>query len=113
MSFAKGKNSKAISDRSGMEFPYPEMVKEWNGSIVHISEFEPKHPQIRRKKTIADAIALKDARPMRPDLTSGFILYIFNSGRSMIPSDGDNEIGYELTSFSTESAVGSVTVDIS
>ena len=23
--------SKAISDRSGLEFPYKEMVKEWNG----------------------------------------------------------------------------------
>ena len=29
---------KAISDRSGMEFPYKEMVKEWNGSFVHKSE---------------------------------------------------------------------------
>jgi hypothetical protein len=24
-----------------------EMVKEWNGSLVHISEYDPKHPQIR------------------------------------------------------------------
>ena len=28
--FAKGKNSQAISDRSGQAFPYSEMVKEWN-----------------------------------------------------------------------------------
>ena len=28
--FARGKYAKAISDRSGMEFPYNEMVKEWN-----------------------------------------------------------------------------------
>ena len=46
MSFATGKRSKAISDRSGMEYPYREMVKEWNGSLVHISEFEAKHPQL-------------------------------------------------------------------
>tara|TARA_R100000231_G_scaffold30259_2_gene26696 strand:- start:549 stop:1007 length:459 start_codon:yes stop_codon:yes gene_type:complete len=63
--FATGKNSKAISDRSGMEFPYREMVKEWNGSLVHISEFEPKHPQIRRKHNTADAIALRDVRNMK------------------------------------------------
>jgi hypothetical protein len=44
MAFARGKQSKAISDRSGMSFPYTEMVKEWNGSLVHVSEFEPKHP---------------------------------------------------------------------
>ena len=31
MSYATGKRSKAISDRSGMEYPYREMVKEWNG----------------------------------------------------------------------------------
>ena len=63
--FATGKNSKAISDRSGMEFPYREMVKEWNGSLVHISEFEPKHPQIRRRRTVADAIALQNSRVMK------------------------------------------------
>ena len=63
--FATGKNSKAISDRSGMEFPYREMVKEWNGSLVHISEFEPNHPQIRRRRTVADAIALQNSRVMK------------------------------------------------
>ena len=63
--FATGKNSKAISDRSGMEFPYVEMVREWNGSLVHISEFEPKHPQIRRRRTVADAIALQNSRVMK------------------------------------------------
>jgi len=60
--FAKGKRSLAISDRSGMAFPYQEMVREWNGSLVHISEFEPKHPQIRRKRVVADAIALQNTR---------------------------------------------------
>ena len=33
MAFARGKRSKAISDRSGQAFPYTEMVKEWNGSL--------------------------------------------------------------------------------
>ena len=63
--YATGKRSKAISDRSGMEFPYDEMVKEWNGSLVHYSEFEPKHPQIRRRRTVADAIALQNPRVMK------------------------------------------------
>jgi hypothetical protein len=35
--FATGKKAKAISDRSGLAFPYTEMLKEWNGSLVHIS----------------------------------------------------------------------------
>jgi hypothetical protein len=63
--YATGKYAKAISDRSGMEFPYKEMVKEWNGSLVHLSEFEPKQPQIRRRRTSADAIALQDVRPIK------------------------------------------------
>ena len=65
MSFASGKRSKAISDRSGMEYPYREMVKEWNGSLVHISEFEPKHPQLDPPYHKADAIALKNPRVMK------------------------------------------------
>jgi len=63
--WATGKRSQAISDRSGMAFPYNEMVKEWNGSLVHNSEFEPKHPQIRRRHNVADAIALQNTRPQR------------------------------------------------
>ena len=63
--WASGKYSQAVSDRSGMAFPYNEMVKEWNGSLVHISEYEPKHPQIRRRRSVADAIALQNTRPQR------------------------------------------------
>ena len=47
--FATGKYAKAISDRSGMEFPFKEMVREWNGSLVHISEYEPKQPQLTQQ----------------------------------------------------------------
>ena len=65
MAIARGKYAKAISDRSGMEFPYNEMVKEWNGMFVHKSEFEHKHPQIQPKPHGGDAQALKDARPDR------------------------------------------------
>lgn len=62
MPFARGKQSKAISDRSGAQFPFLEMVKEWNGSIVHISEFEKKHPQLDPKRHPADPQALKNPR---------------------------------------------------
>ena len=58
-----GKYAKAISDRSGMAFPYNEMVKEWNGSFVHRSEFEEKHPQLEPRKHKPDGQALKNARP--------------------------------------------------
>ena len=62
MSFASGKRSLAISDRSGQAFPYREMVKEWTGALVHISEFEPKHPQLDPPYHKADAIALQNPR---------------------------------------------------
>jgi hypothetical protein len=61
--FAKGNRSLAISDRSGMQFPYNEMVREWNGSIVHSSEFEAKQPQLNPPYHKADAVALQRARP--------------------------------------------------
>ena len=63
--YASGKYAKAISDRSGMEFPYKEMVREWNGSLVHVSEFEPKQPQLEPKPMSADAISLANVRPSR------------------------------------------------
>ena len=65
--FATGKKSKAISDRSGMAFPYTEMLKEWNGSFVHTSEFESKHPQIEPKAHKADAVGLQNARTDRTE----------------------------------------------
>jgi|TARA_E500000318_G_scaffold110709_1_gene126944 hypothetical protein len=61
--YARGKYAKAISDRSGVSFPYKEMIKEWNGSLVHKTEYESKHPQLSPKPVAADAVALRDARP--------------------------------------------------
>ena len=65
MSYATGKRSQAISDRSGQAFPYKEMVKEWTGALVHISEYEPKHPQLDPPYHKADAVALKNVRSQR------------------------------------------------
>jgi hypothetical protein len=61
--FARGKRSLSISDRSGQAFPYVEMVKEWNGSLVHISEYEPKSPQLNPRNIGADPQGLQNARP--------------------------------------------------
>ena len=65
--YATGKHSKAISDRSGMEFPYREMVKEWNGSFVHYTEYEPKQPQLEPKPIGGDGVALLNVRPDRTE----------------------------------------------
>ena len=62
---SRGKYSYMISDRSGQRFPYQEMVQEWNGSWVHISEYEPKQPQLEPKPTTADPQGLRYAHPDR------------------------------------------------
>ena len=100
------------------------MVKEWNGSFVHKSEFEPKHPQIRRKHIKADAIALANARPRPKDDNKDFLLYISNGffadvgdsgitgGASMRVSSSDNILGTKLTAVEVTASVGSTTVVI-
>jgi len=65
--FASGKFALAISDRSGMAFPYNEMVREWTGALVHVSEYEPKQPQLDPKPTSADPQALQRARTARTE----------------------------------------------
>ena len=63
--YATGKYAKAISDSSGVEFPYREMLKEWNGSLVHVSEYEAKQPQLEPKPQGADGISLRNVRTDR------------------------------------------------
>ena len=125
MAYARGKYAKAISDRSGTAFTHREMVTEWNGSFVHKSEFEPKHPQIRRKHIKADAVALANARPRQKDDNKDFILYISNGffsstgdsgitgGASMSPDTSDNILGTKLTAVEVTTFLGSVDVVIS
>jgi len=96
---SKGKYAQFISDRSGQAFPYQEMVIEWNGSRVHISEFEPKHPQLEPKPTTADGQGLRNARPQIFTVASGggggiavdLTLpgnFAFGSINGMVPEDG-------------------------
>jgi len=63
--FATGKDSYAISDRSGVRYRYRDMRREWNGLLVGKDEYEPKHPQLEPFPKVVDAQALKDARPDR------------------------------------------------
>ena len=107
MSFATGKRSKAISDRSGMEYPYKEMVKEWNGSLVHKSEFESKHEQLERQRHASDAQSLDDARPKRNEPMT-----VFLGGKGFTENTGSmNPVDRKPTIFASD--VGAVTVSIS
>ena len=93
--YATGKYAKAISDRSGMEFPYREMVREWNGAFVHVSEFEPKQPQLEPKPQSPDGVALLHVRTDRTEPATtvripdnGFETYQAGSGIINVFSPG-------------------------
>ena len=116
--FASGKKAKAISDRSGMAFPYREMLKEWNGSFVHQSEFETKHQQIEMKVHKPDRQSLQNARSDREETAAPILLPLnglktSNSGTSVItvtePSHGrsssDTVRFYDAASFDGITAV--------
>ena len=83
--YASGKHALAISDRSGMAFPYDEMVREWNGSLVHTSEFEAKQPQLEPKPVGSDPQALYNPRP-QPASKASLILLTNNPFTSVIYS---------------------------
>ena len=74
MAYARGRYAKFISDRSGMEFPYREMVKEWNGARVHKSEYEPKTAQDHPRKHSPDGEALQHTRTDRDESTVATLL---------------------------------------
>ena len=96
---SRGKYAQAISDRSGQAFPYQEMVIQWDGLRVHISEFDPKHPQLEPKPTTADGQGLRNARPQiftQASGDGGFMNvnltlpapFAFRSNSGMVPDNG-------------------------
>ena len=85
---ARGKHALFISDRSGLQFPYTEMVREWNGSRVHTSEYEPKQPQLEPKPFTADPQGLMHPRPDRLELPTGDFLKINPFSTPNLPTVG-------------------------
>jgi hypothetical protein len=99
--YASGKFAKRISDRSGMAFPYNEMVQEWNGSWVHISEFEPKQPQLEPLPIVTDPQSLQYARSQIANsrVFVGGATGPINAGRTVArPATGD-DASYDSTGF--------------
>jgi len=85
---ARGKHALFISDRSGLQFPYTEMVREWNGSRVHTSEYEPKQPQLEPRPFTADPQGLMHPRPDRLELPTGDFLKINPFSTPNLPTVG-------------------------
>jgi hypothetical protein len=125
---ARGKRSLSISDRSGAAFPYVEMVKEWQGSWVHISEYEPKHPQLDPPYHKADAIALANVRSQdfqQPEDINGVDADSGGQGMCTVSLELPGDFAYNSTGMTPEDGsiqnirrqaimqAGSVTVVIS
>ena len=119
---ARGKHALFISDRSGLAYPYTEMVKEWNGARVHTSEYEPKQPQLEPKPYTVDPQGLMHPRPQKFNLLTGGgggivanlslpgdFAFETISNESMVPANPDI-IGNARQASIT---VGSVTINIS
>ena len=115
--YASGKHAYAISDRSGLKFPYSEMVREWNGSLVHYSEYEAKQPQLEPHPVGADPQGLLHARPARTEFPVQDILpnnpFTTNSNTTLNVSYPSNQIN-EGTSYvrfqAVKSRVGGVAI---
>ena len=114
MSYASGRRSKAISDRSGQAFPYKEMVKEWTGALVHTSEYEPKHPQLDPPYHKADSIALQNTRSQdfqQQTLVNGAIAS--TGGQGMITANLTLPGQFAFGTQSTEVTSNGITTSIS
>ena len=114
--FSSGKHALSISDRSGLAFPYLEMVREWNGAWVHYSEFEPKQPQLQPKPTSADPQALQRARPARTEFATEDFLPVdpfSTAGTTTLTFSfpfGDLSVDDQVRFTEVKSAVGGVSV---
>ena len=65
--YATGNMQKQYQIDLVQNFHIEKWVREWNGSFVHVSEFEPKQPQLEPKPTSADGIALRHVRTARTE----------------------------------------------
>ena len=115
-SFSQGKYALAISDRSGLAFPYNEMVREWTGALVHVSEYEPKSPQLDPKPTNADPQALQRARPARTEFpTEDFLpdnplVTASNTTLKINFPNGDLQVNDQIRLRNIKSPVGGVAI---
>lgn len=122
--FSSGKDSYAISDRSGFRYRYKDMRREWNGLLVGRDEWEPKHPQLDPFRKVFDAEALKDARPDRDENKNTTITFpifsltdvryinspVISGVLSSVIVETTENISLSVTGNSATSGLGSVTV---
>jgi len=84
---------KMVSDRSGFVYPANEIVRQWDGLLVHKDEEEPRHPQ-EFVRGVVDDYAVRNPRPRAPyEATASeqvFSLYIVDrDGVQIVDRDGE------------------------
>jgi hypothetical protein len=95
--FATGKYSKAISDRSGLAFPYNEMVFEWNGSFKTGSSGSSTITVTERThgRSSSDTVRFRDV----------------NSFDGITKTNLENSSGYSITKVDDDTYTFSVSTD--
>ena len=91
--FASGKNSYAISDRSGFRYRYKDMRREWNGLLVGRDEFEAKQPQLGPFRKVVDPQALQNARPDRTEPMDVYVGVPTVEDENLRPATGFGQVG--------------------
>jgi hypothetical protein len=91
--FASGRESWAISDRSGFRYPYRLMKKEWNGLLVGPDEFEPKQPQLGPFRKVVDPEALKNARSDRVEPLDVYVGVPLVISPNLLPVQAFTQVG--------------------
>ena len=85
-----------ISDRSGKKIRSEDSRREWNGSIVHKDEWEPRHPQ-DQVRAVADRQVVPNPRPRPTDQFKGAL----TTALSVAAVAGDTSITVDATTSMT------------
>ena len=110
MSYAKGKYSYGICDRSGLRYRYKDLKKTWDGLKVGPDQYEPKHPQIQPKRHVVDPEALYESRPdIDQEVSLGIVR---TSSKNSQYNTTDDIIGSSFVVNKATTALGTVTVAI-
>jgi hypothetical protein len=110
MTYARGKYSYGICDRSGLRYRYTDLKKTWDGLKVGPDQYEPKHPQLQPMRITADPEALYESRPDTDQEVSLGI--IRTSSENPQYNTTDDIIGSSFVVNKATSALGTVTVTI-
>lgn len=108
MSYASGKYSYGICDRSGLRYRYKDLKKTWDGLKVGPDQYEPKHPQLQPKRITVDPEALYEARPDTDQEVSLGIVRAFSDNPQY--NTTDDIIGSSFIVTEATSSLGTITV---